>query len=242
MDEINKHINPAAKIKREEAIFVWLDILGFSKELEDDRQYEELKRVLVEFHRLFDNRTEYEAFIISDGIILHIREATYENFIKIIKEIGLRQSQFIQKNKRFIRGGISVGSRFQAKEAHKKDIQRYFISNGLTRAVKLESRYVDWPVIGTDKKTIKAIQELFNINDEEETFSLLRSFNTNGNDLYFIDFLEQSDQNYLELLNSKIVEFEDDAEVRNKYIWLMKYYRHKCSDMIIPEHLMGAIL
>ena len=60
MGEINKYVDPATKINREEAIFIWLDILGFSNDLEDDRQYEELKKILIEFHNLFDNKTEYE--------------------------------------------------------------------------------------------------------------------------------------------------------------------------------------
>ncbi|MCK5491673.1 MAG: hypothetical protein KAI43_14685 [Candidatus Aureabacteria bacterium] len=241
MDEINKHINPAAKIKAEDAIFVWLDILGFKDETESDKNYKELKDMLIWFNKLFDNEVYYAPEPIADGVMLEIKENNRHKFLNIIKDVGKKQFQFIMEKKRFIRGGISVGSRLGRQDKKGED-KFCFISNGFTRAVRIESKHVDWPVIGTDEKNLKRIRGYFNVEEETEMFDFIKSFNSKGQVLYFIDFLEEANPEYFELLNRKIIEHKNSGKIRNKYVWLLRYYLHRFDNIDIPENLQGTVL
>lgn len=227
--------------KNKESIFIWLDILGFSDALDDESRYEDLSDHLEQYQVLFNESSDYETNIISDGIILRITDPRYSGYKKfklILKNIGEKQNQFICETDEFIRGGISVGSKLENNPA-KSD---QYVSNGLARAVKIESKSIDWPVIGTDHNTISKIQKIFDIDDEIDNFGLLRGFNKNGEDLYFIDFIREN-AIYYDLIISNINKHEGRPDVRNKYIWLLRYYLHKYRTKgIIPSSLLEVVL
>lgn len=275
MNRSNKDIDPAGRLVSNKTIFIWLDLLAFGDALEDENRYKELSELLKRFQDIFNNELFYETEIISDGIILWLKEPYINNPEKmkeIFADIGKKQLQFIIEKEEFIRGGIAVGTKFEKPEEsyEKKDKgvhseKRFqFISNGLSRAVKLESNYVDWPVIGTNKINIEEIIKLMEpnvrIDKPDETFGLIKGFNRDGKDLFFIDFLsainDSKDKNlkqYSAVIKRKIKDFqgrENDDKKRNKYIWLLRYYCHKFKynevqdsiDEDIDRSLAGVIL
>lgn len=230
----------------EKSIFIWLDILGFGDAVEDEKKYVELSELLNKFQSLFNDEDDYSTNIISDGIILHIPTDKLHKLKDIFKSIGEKQFQFTLENGVFIRGGIAVGSKYENQNIN----NNVFISNGLARAVKLEAGYVNWAVIGTNKKVISEIQDLITISDKEDNFNLIRGFNKKGEDVFFIDFLSNS-QKYVDLLNARIEEFSSkiknphdrgSSNIRDKYIWLLRYYHHKYGNTQISQFLKGTIL
>lgn len=215
----------------EKSIFIWLDILGFANAVENEGEYFKLAEKLKKFQSLFNEDNRYDATIISDGMILQIKNSYSSNLMEIFKSIGEKQFKFILENKEFIRGGIAVGTKFE---------EHTFISNGLARAVKLETSFINWSIIGTDQKNINEIQNIL-ASDNKEIFGLMQSFNKKGEDLYFIDFITD-DIKYLQLLNAKISEFKSQPIIRDKYIWLLRYYLHKYSCENTNESLEGIVL
>ena len=179
----------------------------------------------------------YESTIISDGIILRLKDTSFTGLKEIFQDIGEKQFQFIKMNKYFIRGGIAVGSRIEDRD----DPNSAFISNGLARAVYIESSQIDWPVIGTDKKNIERIRKIFEIEDKDEFFGLKCGYNNRGEEIYFIDFIQQ-DEDYYRLVDDKREEHRQEYAIRNKYIWLLRYFHHKYNDDTMHDSLKGIVL
>ena len=181
------NVNPSA-ISNNEAIFIWLDILGFSEALENPDAYKRLHILLDSFTKTFLSHKEYDLQVISDGIILKIDTKSAHELRDIFEEIARKQFQFILKEKYFIRGGIAVGSHFQT-----QDKEKFLMGNGLSRAVKLEGKEVHHAVIGTNDKTVEQIRSICGLGfEEEQLFGLKETVNENGETLYFIDFIEQN--------------------------------------------------
>lgn len=201
-------------------------------------KYRELSELLKKFQALFVESDKYDTKIISDGLILYTKEPTEEMISLIFKEIAEKQFEFILKNKYFIRGGIAIGSRYESDE-----VTDQFISNGLARAYSLESSGIDWPLIATDEKNINRLKQMFRIDEANEYFGLEEAFNKNGKNIYFIDFIKEN-ETYLKLLEEKIFEFKDTPSVRNKYVWLLRYYLHRFENTRndIDESLKGIVL
>jgi hypothetical protein len=222
----------------EETLFIWLDVLGFADAVDDESKYRELSSLLKKFQILFNTSHKYETQIISDGIVLYVKDTKAKNIRSVFQDIAQKQLEFIIENSYFIRGGIALGSRFE--DAGENAL---FISNGLARAVKLESSVVDWPVIGIDDKNIQHLRRINKIDDDRELFGLKQGYNKNGQTIYFIDFV-QKDPVYVDLLYAKILEFEDPKYqvIRNKYIWLLRYFLHKYDDQQIGDTLQGIVL
>lgn len=199
------------------SIFIWLDILGFSDAVEDEEEYFKLSKLLKKFQKLFNEDNFYSSKVISDGIILQIKNSQMKNLEDVFRSIAEKQFSFILESQQFIRGGIAVGTKFE---------DNSLISNGLARAVKIESSCVNYPVIGTNRKNIDDIKEMIHRFNEFDYFELKQTFNKRGEDLFFIDFIKD-DRSYFSLLKSKISEFEEKPIVRDKYIWLLRYYIQK---------------
>ncbi len=219
------------------SIFIWIDILGFSNAAEDEKKYEGLSDILKKFQNMFNEGNYYSSRIISDGIVLIVKkDISYDKLKEILQEIGEKQFNFILNKNHFIRGGIAVGTKLQNNNDN-------FISNGLTRSVKIESRYVDWPVIGTDKENIKQMRDIFSIPDDNEYFGLMHSYNNRGEDIYFIDFINDANRDdYYSLVNSMIEKFKLNSKIKNKYLWLLKYFRHKYGDSKFNEQFKKTVL
>lgn len=225
-------------INNDNSLFIWLDVLGFAEAVDDVEKYRELSELLKKFQALFVESDKYDTKIISDGLILYTKEPTEEMISLIFKEIAEKQFEFILKNKYFIRGGIAIGSRYESDE-----VTDQFISNGLARAYSLEFSGIDWPLIATDEKNINRLKQIFRIDEANEYFGLEEAFNKNGKNIYFIDFIKEN-ETYLKLLEEKIFEFKDTPSVRNKYVWLLRYYLHRFENTRndIDESLKGIVL
>jgi hypothetical protein len=226
-------------------VFVWLDILGFSQIVEDDTKYRELLSLLNNFQKNFKDTERYNMSIISDGIIIEINtNLGYPAFSETLKKLGTKQLGFIIKNGYFIRGGIAVGNKLVD---NTKDNTR-FISNGLARAVTIEGKMVNHPLIGTNERTTDKIREIFTIKNKDEFFGLKKTFNVQGEKLYYIDFLDNIDESnklpYYNLLCKNIKENQapNKGHILNKYLWLLRHYHEKIGkEPMCPLNLWEAI-
>jgi len=219
-----KDIDPATISSSKKTIFIWLDILGFADALEDERKFIELAKMLNNFQSLFESIDSCETTIISDGLLLRIINPTVDIFKDTLKIIGQKQLQFIVEHNIFIRGGIALGSKLDDVQ----DGNNNLISQGLARAAKLEASSVDWPIIATNEKNLKDIQDYFTA--EGELFSLHPCFNRKGEKIFFIDFLDEPNSDYYRTLNDKSMEYISIISVHSKYIWLLRHYHHKFPD------------
>jgi hypothetical protein len=77
---------PAVNTTNQDSIFIWIDILGFSKELEKRDNYYTLKQVLSNFRESFQIPIAYQA-VISDGILLEIPYIKHRWDVTEIKRI-----------------------------------------------------------------------------------------------------------------------------------------------------------
>ena len=222
--ESYKDIDPSADNPSKKTIFIWLDILGFADALEDEREFTKLAKMLNSFQSLFESIDYCDTTIISDGLLLRILNPAVDTFTDTLNIIGQKQLEFIKEHKVFIRGGIALGSKLD----DAKDENNNLISQGLARAAKLEASSVDWPIIATNEKNLKDIQDYFTAKDE--LFSLHPCFNRKGEKIFFIDFLNEPSSDYYRILSDKTLEFESRISVHSKYIWLLRHYHHKFSD------------
>lgn len=188
-------------------------------------------------HLLFFEINEIDDIqIISDGLILKISINTLDELKAIITAIAQLQFKFINDNKFFIRGGIAFGTK------HSDEENGHLISNGLARAVKLESSFVNYPIIETNKKFIEKIKDKFHMDiDDYEYIGLKKSFNYKAQELYFIDFI-QKDENYKELLSDNIDKYKNNPYIKSKYLWLLEYYLAKFENIGINGSEEGKVL
>lgn len=232
---------------RDDSIFIWLDILGFSNELEHLEKYKNLRDVLDNFRSLFKS-SEWEDVSVSDGILIEIPFSNHfwhtENVVDLFKEIAKRQIKFLLKNDYVLRGGISVGKTIDKTD---KDLGCY-ISDGMAGAYSLESKKVSWPIIGIDDSSLVKLRERCDC-DEKEMFGLKTTVNETGLKIHFLDYAAVVDYSevYLEkidhLLKKKISELNEskNSRVLLKYIWLYKYFNESWG-LEIPESYKGWVL
>lgn len=229
--ESYKDIDPKTVSPSKKTIFIWLDILGFADALEDETKFSELAKMLNSFQSLFEGIVSCETTIISDGLLLRIISPSVDTFKDTLKTIGDKQLQFIIEHNVFIRGGIALGSKLN----NEKDGNNNLISQGLARAAKLEASSVDWPIIATNEKNLKDIQDYFRA--EDELFLLQPCFNRMGEKIFFIDFLDKPNRDYYCKLNDKTMEYISIISVHSKYIWLLRHYHHKFPDTLRDKRI-----
>ena len=200
-------------------LFIWIDILGFSDALEDDSKYSELSNVLKVFRDLF---ITFNPLPVSDGVLLTLSLDDFKTLSDQLANIAELQFKFTIENTYFVRGGMAVGTKFEAD---------FLISNGFARAVKSESQDIDWPVIGTKEETIRTLREYLKIDDPTELFGMLQSFNKKGESLYYLNFLppptDKAYLDYRDILKRKLDEFRENPQVHQKYVWLQRYYYYR---------------
>lgn len=226
-------------ISNNEAIFIWLDILGFSDALEDGNAYNELYRLLKKFQTTFLSKHRYALEIISDGIILKISSKNIDEISEILNEIGEKQFQFILTEGYFIRGGIAVGSHFNAKD----DEKFFLMGNGLSRAVKMEAKSVHHAVIGTNLITIQKIRVICGLDISEESFfGLNKTVNENGDALFFIDFI-QDKLEFETMIHEQLSGNRANPKIQKKYLWIYRYYISKFEKTTRPfDEVLGVLL
>ena len=252
----NNDFNPDAQIPfdgidfaKKETIFIWIDILGFKDKLKDGKHYDELALLLDDFQRRFKEREGfYRTTIISDGIVLELnpkREKwNFENVQACFNEIKRQQLGFVVENKCVVRGAIVVGT-----SRLKKNGEQNYISNGLSFAYELESKGINWPVIGTNKIFFDKMNLLYKDDDRESPFDIVfkKTLTQNGDDVYFLDIysdLKGEERKELEnIIQDQLQKQEKCRSVYNKYIWLYKcMHGYKGSKEILNRELEEVIL
>lgn len=219
-----------------ESLYIWLDLLGFSKELEKSGNKEDLSEKLEAFRSSFRNISN-KVMHLSDGILIAIditRKPWNINSIRgIFTQIAEGQINFFVNQQQIVRGGIGIGETIN--EDNWKASK--FISSGMAKAYGLESKKISWPVIGMDQDVLSELSKNFNASQEQilKLLNLSTSVNEAGDTIYFIDFAKQiqkTESSYKQSVemyfSNKIDEFEKNVypnKVRLKYIWLYKYFK-----------------
>lgn len=111
-----------------ETIFIWVDILGFSSLVENESKYNELLSLLKDFYKSFkDLNASAECHRISDGIILKLKPniRNVDVVRQFFEDVMSVQKTFLLR-RRFLRGGIAVGSKFNITNID----NGFYISNG----------------------------------------------------------------------------------------------------------------
>lgn len=230
-DDIPNVINDNGFRKnKKDTIFVWIDILGFSDALDDESKYEQLSNYLNFFSNLFSTSemgklAKYRK--ISDGIILQLRndikspDMVNEFFRKIIE----CQKKMLDSGL-YVRGGIAVGSKYEADDEN-------FISNGLSRAVKLESNGITWPIIGTDEKNLSRMNQIYG-PEFKNYFSI--TYSKSGSEVYYLNpFLEMdpiSQKRLYKNIVENIEKNEKKPQVLQKYVWIQRIMENVNRDLI----------
>ena len=131
-----------------------------------------------------------KTFSISDGLVIVCNLSVDLN--QLIEVLAKLQIEFILDQKKLIRGAIAIGRIAQKLYYENKDRKRdvFLISNGVLEAYKLESQYVNWPIIATTDEVLKKIRRAKNIPNNNELFNLKKIFGKNNDFMYFIDFLQ----------------------------------------------------
>ncbi len=215
---------------KKDTIFVWIDILGFSDALDDESKYEDLSKYLNFFSNLFstsemNKMARYRK--ISDGIILQLRNdiRTPDMVSVFFKKILECQKKMLDSDL-YVRGGIAVGSKYEADDVN-------FISNGLARAVKLESNGITWPIIGTDEKNLKRMNQIYD-SDFKEYFSI--TYSKNGSEVYYLNPFFELDPISQKRLYKNVVENikknEKKPQVLQKYVWIQRIMENVNRDLI----------
>lgn len=239
------------------SVFVWLDILGFSNDVEvaqdNEANYTTLKDNLTTFQDTFQQPSEdtssIQSTIISDGILLELKLDSsdrlgdrVEKFINYIEYIGKAQLTFFKKKRKLIRGGISVANSVQ--ENTKNSV---FLTYGLSAAVKMEKK-VCWPIIGMDEGVLKELARVVYNGDDEQTVlddikkNFKKTYNSDGDLIYFIDFLDQPNRQLEDLIKEKFD--QKDKGIVLKYSWLYRYYISKIQreKTVLEEVETGALI
>lgn len=211
-------------VEKKETIFIWIDILGFSKKLEDDKNYDKLADLLKEFQHKFSAETgDYNVTPISDGLIIELNPWrilwTGKDLVRCFQSIAKKQAEFLIEQKCVVRGAIAVGTR--------KNSEDGFISNGLARAYKMESNSISWPIIGflDNKNDCKKIRKMFQLRNMKP-LGLKKTKNDKDQYVYFIDYKKHLTNDISDI--KKLIEGEIENEsnplgVKMKYKWLCHY-------------------
>lgn len=191
--------------------------------------------------------------IISDGILLELKlysSIMVEDVFDFIDDIGEAQLTFFKENSKLIRGGIAVAN--SVKENTENGV---FLTYGLSGAVKMEKK-VCWPIIGMDEDEVDELAGIFSMNSDTEKVlkdikeKFKKTYNSNGDLIYFIDFLNGQSNIHLESLIQDKFDQKDkangttDNKVVLKYSWLYRYYISKIQpeESFLKEVKSGALI
>ena len=223
--------------KDSKSVFIWLDILGFSNDVkgaqDNESKYTQLQKNLKSFQTIFEKNINTKSTIISDGILLELKLYSLnrvKDVLAFIVAIGDAQLKFYIETKKLIRGGISVAN--SVKEDTENGV---FLTYGLSAAVKMEKK-VCWPIIGMDEGVLDALAGIVSINSDKEKVlkdikeKFKKTYNSNGDLIYFIDFLNgQLNIRLEQLIQEKFNQKDKPTDTAGnkvvlKYSWLYRYY------------------
>jgi hypothetical protein len=229
----------------EEYFCIFIDILGYTKRMENSAKKNELENELkdyidnvvdeIEYLNELSSIIPFQINIFTDNILITLpaKKETINNFHLVLRFIIDYQTTLILRNY-FIRGGITKGKMFVNKD---KDT---IWGPALIEAVQIE-KSTKYPFIGISDKILK----LFRIND------LL----SDTNDLLNIPFIEIEGRNVLDYLGHRIIfknndtipqysdfldfhkkivdcslkKYKNDENILNKYLSLAKYHNEFCN-------------
>ena len=213
---------------RIETIFVWIDILGFSKKLENENDYDAMDRLLYCFRDHFvDGNGKYEVTSISDGMICELNPKrdswTINDVFSCMDMIAQKQADFITKYGYLVRGGISVGTKLDSGQS------AGFIGNGLSRAYNTESNHISWPVIGfvLNKRMKKFFYSFYHIRNIKKYLKLNCTKNEQNEDVYFIDYKSKITNKMdaiKDLVSTELKKEDNPLRVKMKYEWVKQYF------------------
>lgn len=119
-----------------------------------------------------------------------------------------------------------------------------YISDGLAKAYRIESKNSNWPIIGITEEELLKIRDI--TKSVNEDFGLKITYNESGKKIFFLHFAETlksspiTDSSVLELkwlveenLSSK---YPIDERTRAKYFWILKYLRSTLGTNILDEY------
>ncbi|WP_127495911.1 hypothetical protein [Paenibacillus glycanilyticus] len=201
----------------------FIDILGFSNMVKSDIESPALRgkyaNKLYEVHKrtieLNDTGIQLQVVQFSDSIVLST-EFNKINFIEFLNKIG--KYQFDLFNEGILsRGGIAFGKHFYK--------EGFMFSLGLIEAYKIESSVARYPRIIVSNDLIDIV------TTGTELFTEL-PIKTENDGLYFVDYFKFLDQDklsdYQEFIQTNIR--AQNSSVKEKYIWLADYLKHKFPD------------
>lgn len=205
----NKKINPELRL------VAWVDILGFSQELQQantDRDFSKVYKKMLYVHNVFDgpnasdepeSQKERNAscgrtvLALSDGLVVATAPnsevskyfSPYDHLMGFIGDILEAQARCALRGI-FLRGGISIGPFY-----YENDI---LLSPALVRAYKLESRKATYPAIIAKKDDMDAIAELEGVECYAKGAVPSRNYfkkfksprQTKGERFYFLNYLD----------------------------------------------------
>ncbi len=190
----------------------FIDILGFSKMVEDDIHsestvfLEKLFRVYRKSKEMISGECNITQF--SDSIIISRRYAR-EKFKSFIEVVSMYQKMLLEE-KLLCRGGIAFGRHFQDAD--------FVFSEALIKAYYIECTEAKYPRIVISNDLI----DLVDISDLTGSELIRENDNT-----VFVNYLNVVDDEerklILESLRDLYAQYQSNSKIRAKLLWLLQY-------------------
>ena len=162
----------------EKRFVFFIDVLGFSKKVEDSTSPEEIKNIIDCLKQDFirENKRhnlEYQITQISDCIVISFKKSARFKFLSMLLFINYMQTNALIKYGLLFRGAGTYGNLVHNDE--------YLFGTAYQEAYKLESKYAIYPRIIIKKEIIK---KLMSIEEQSACLELLREEDI----FYYIDY------------------------------------------------------
>lgn len=212
--------------KYEKRFVFYIDVLGFSKKVENSTKPEEIKNIIDCLKQDFirenkRHKLEYQITQVSDCIIISFNICEKFKLLPIILIIEDLQANAFVKYGLLFRGAGIYGNMFHDNE--------YLFGTAYQDAYKLETKYATYPRIIIEKETI---DKLF-VTEKEHCLEYLQK---EDELFYYIDFLgnennsddsiEEKEKFYnkaREIIKQGLNEYKNN-DVSKKYKWLKEKY------------------
>ena len=232
-------------------IVLFLDILGYSKFIENCKDSQEENLYLDKIYGLMSNLSEYikerniavdqrsdvlklsrfKSLLFSDNILFFAPYEDETDKCNLYMNLFYGLSAFLvqyEKKDLFFRGGIAEGNLFYDEKLH------FVFGSGLVKAYKLESEVAKYPRIVIDKELNPPYIFVGIAKDEEETWYL--DYLSLGHSL--ICYQNEPKQNYEHFLfcldeqknaiDKALQKYKNDSGIFPKYEWLARYHNDFC--------------
>lgn len=214
--------------KYEKRFVFYIDVLGFSKKVENSTNPEEIKNIIDCLKQDFirenkRHKLEYKITQVSDCIIISFKKDKNFKFLPMLLIISFLQANAFAKYGLLFRGAGTYGNVIHD--------DKYLFGTAYQKAYKLETKFARYPRIIIEKETI---DKLF-ATEKEHCFEYLKEDGL----FYYIDFLNSENtsddsvekkEEFYKNVGAKIKqELENCLKVRDKYMWLKYRYNEAVS-------------